>query len=55
MMEASIGSLRFAPDNPDPVSETGSINILDEGGRLRRDDNIEIQLSDDSDIQMVDR
>jgi len=52
MVEASIGSLRFAPDDPNPIPETGSINILDEG---RRDDDIEIQLNDDSDIQMVDR
>jgi len=52
MVEASIGSLRFAPDYQNPISQSGSINVLDEG---RRDDDIEIQLSDDSDIQMVDR
>jgi len=50
MVEASIGSLRFAPDNPNPIPETGSINILDEE---RRDD--ETELSNDSDIQMVER
>jgi len=45
---SSIGSLRFAPEDPNPVPENG---IVDE----RRHDDIEIQLSDDSDIQMVDR
>ena len=47
MVEASIGTLRFAPGNA--ISENG---IVDEG---RRHDDIEVQLSDDSDIQMVDR
>ena len=49
MVEASIGSLRFAPDIVNPISENG---IIDE---KRRHDDSEIQLSGDSDIQMVDR
>ena len=49
MVEASIGSLRFAPDIANPISENG---IIDEE---RRHDDSEIQLSSDSDIQMVDR
>ena len=49
MVEASIGSLRFAPDISNPISENG---IIDEE---RRHDDTEIQLSCDSDIQMVDR
>ena len=49
MMEASIGSLRFAPDDPNATSENGIIN------EERRHDDPEIQLGDDSDIQMVDR
>ena len=50
MVEASIGSLFFAvPDIANPVSENG---ITDEG---RRRDDFKIQLSDESDIQMVDR
>ena len=48
-MEASIGILRFAPDDANPVSENG---IIDEE---RRHDNSEVQLSDGLDIQMVDR
>ena len=52
MMEASIGSLRFAPDDPNPIPETASINILDEE---RGGNDIDIQFSDNSDIQMVDR
>ena len=47
MMEASIGSLRFAPDIPNPIPENG---IVDEE---IRDDDIEIQFSND--IQMIDR
>ena len=50
MMETSIGSLRFAPDDPkSPVSENG---IIDEE---KRHDDCEVQLSDDLDRQMVDR
>ena len=49
MVEANIGSLRFAPDI---ISENG---IVDGGGGERRHDNFEIQLSDDSGIRMVDR
>ena len=48
MVEASIGSLRFGPDVANSVSENG---IMDE----RKHDDSEIQLSGDSDIQMVDR
>ena len=45
MVEASIiGSLRFAPDIPEPITENGIV-----------DEDFDIQLSDDSDIQMVDR
>ena len=53
MVEASIGSLRFAPNVPNSIPETWGINIIDE----RRNEDIEIQLSDDSesDIQMTDR
>ena len=53
MMEASsIGSLHFASQIPqNPIPEHG---IVDEE-RGDDSDNIETQLSDDSDIQMVDR
>ena len=50
MVEASIGSLRFAPDIPNQISENRG--IIDEE---RRHDDSEIQLSDGSEIQMVDR
>ena len=50
MMEASIGSLRFAPDDPkSPVSENRIIN------EERRHDDFEVQFSDGLGIQMVDR
>ena len=50
MVEASIGTLRFAPDIANPISEN---EIVDE---RRHHDDSEIQLSGgDSDIQMVDR
>ena len=49
IVEASIESLRFAPDIANPISENG---IIDEE---RRHDDSEIQLSGDSGIQMVDR
>ena len=49
MVETNIGSLRFAPDIVNPPSEN---EIVDEE---RRHDDSEIQLSGDSDIQMVDR
>ena len=52
MVEANIGSLRFSPNIPNSISETGEINIVDEE---RRNDDVEILLIDDSDIQMVDR
>ena len=48
-MEVSVGSLRFGPDIANSISENG---IIDE---KRRHDDSEIQLSGDSDIQMVDR
>ena len=49
MVEASVESLRFAPENTNPIPEN---DIFDDQGRH---EDIEIQLSDDSDIQMVDR
>ena len=49
MVEASIGSLCFASDIANPISEDEIIN------KERRHDYSEIQLSGDSDIQMVDR
>ena len=50
MVEASIGSLSFAvPDIANSISENG---IIDEEGRH---DDSDIELSGDSDIQMVDR
>ena len=50
MVEASIGSLSFAvPDIANSISENG---IIDEEGRHGDSD---IELSGDSDIQMVDR
>ena len=50
MMEASIGGLRFMADDPkSQVSENGIINEEE-----KRHDS-EVQLSDDLDIQMVDR
>ena len=48
VVEASIGSLCFAPDDPNPMPEIG---IIDE----KRHHDSKIQLSDDSDIQMLDR
>ena len=49
VVEASIGSLHFAPNISNPISDNG---IIDEE---RRHDDSEIQLSSDWDIQMVDR
>ena len=49
MVEVSIGSLRFAPEIPNLISQN---EIIDEE---RRHDDSEIQLNSDSDIQMVDR
>ena len=49
MVEASIGTLRFAPAILNPMPENGIIN------EERRHDGSEIQLSSDSDIQMADR
>ena len=46
--EESIGSLRFATDDPDPISEN---IIIDE---KRRHGDSEIQLSSDLYIQMVE-
>ena len=51
MVEASIGSLRFAPDIASSIPENHDGIINEE----RRYDDSEIQLSGDSDIQMVDR
>ncbi|KAF8797341.1 hypothetical protein BYT27DRAFT_7344213 [Phlegmacium glaucopus] len=47
MIESSVGSLRFATNNPNPVPETGDVDFVN------RDDDIGIRISDD--IQMVDR
>ncbi|KAF8811291.1 hypothetical protein BYT27DRAFT_7336320 [Phlegmacium glaucopus] len=47
MIESSVGSLRFADNNPNASPETGDVDIGN------RDDDIGIRLSDD--IQMVDR
>ena len=49
MVAASIGSLRFMPDISNPIPENG---IVDEE---RGHDDFADQLSDDWDIQMVDR
>ena len=49
MVEASIGSLRFAPHISNPIPENEIFN------EERRHDDFETQLSDDSDIQMVGR
>ena len=49
MVDASIGSLRFAPAIENPITENGMID------EERRHDDSEIQLSSDSEIQMVDR
>ena len=49
MAEASIGSLHFAPDIVNPISENG---IIDEE---RRHNDFKIRLSGDSDMQMIDR
>ena len=50
-MEINRESLRFAPNDSNPVTETGHLNIVDQ----ERDNNIEIQLGDHSDIVMVER
>ena len=55
-MEAA-GSLRFAPANDlNPISETGSTSNIDQE---RKNDNdlqfFGIELSDNPDIQMIDR
>ena len=49
MVEASIGSLRFAPHIPEPIKEN---EIVEEE---RRHEDFDIRLSDHSNIQMVDR
>ena len=49
MVEATIGSLRFAPGISNPISENG---IIDEE---KRHDDSEIPISSDLEIQMVDR
>ena len=51
MVEASIGSLCFAPGDPNPIPQTGISDIVDE----RREDDVETRWSGHSDIQMVDR
>ena len=52
MVEASIRTLRFAPDTANPISENG---IIDQERTQRRHNDSESQLSSDSEIQMVDR
>ena len=52
MVEASIGSLSFAPDIANPISENG---VIDEERTQRRHDDSQIQLGSESEIQMVDR
>ena len=52
MVEASIGSLRFAPDIANSISEN---EVIDEERTGRRHDDSEIHLSSDPEIQMVDR
>ena len=47
-VQASIGSLRFAPD-ANVMPEDGSIGVVDQE---RRDDDFGIQSSDESNIQM---
>ncbi|KAF8804281.1 hypothetical protein BYT27DRAFT_7194554 [Phlegmacium glaucopus] len=47
MIESSVGSLRFADNNPNPNPEMGDVDIGN------RDDDIGIRPNDD--IQMVDR
>ncbi|KAF8814943.1 hypothetical protein BYT27DRAFT_7334193 [Phlegmacium glaucopus] len=47
MIESSVGSLRFADNNPNPNPETGDVDIVD------GDDDIRVRLSDD--IEVVDR
>ena len=51
MVEASIRSLCFTPDIATSISENG---IIDGEMTQRRHDDSEIQLSSDSEIQMVD-
>ena len=51
MVEASIGSLRFATDSDDPNPMPENRIVSEE----RRHDDVEIQLSDGLAIQMVDR
>ena len=51
LVEISRGSLQFTPNDPNPVTETGHpASIVDQ----ERDNNIEIQLGDHSDIVMVE-
>ncbi|KAF8801244.1 hypothetical protein BYT27DRAFT_7198605, partial [Phlegmacium glaucopus] len=49
MIESTVGSLRFAANNPNPVPETGDVDIVN------GDDDIGIRLSDDIQILVVDR
>ena len=55
MVEASIGSLRFAaPDVVNSIpAEAGSMGSI--GDHERREDDIEIRTSNHSDIEMVER
>ena len=51
LVEISRGSLHFAPSDPNPVTQAGHPDIVDQ----ERNNNIETQLGDHSDIVMVER
>ena len=56
IVEASIGSLRFAHDDQSLIAEDESIGIVSLQERPRREDgDTGIQSSDNSDIQVVKR
>ena len=44
--------LQFAPVDPNLIPATGSVDICDQENR---EDNIRAELSDDTDIQIVER
>ena len=51
LVEISRGSLRFVPNDPNPVTEIEHSDIVDQ----ERDNNIETQPGDHWDIVMVER
>ncbi|KAF8808787.1 hypothetical protein BYT27DRAFT_7255249 [Phlegmacium glaucopus] len=55
MRESTIGSLRFAANNPNSISETEDhdAGIINDAGIVNGDDNIGVRQGDD--IEMVDR